>query len=185
MSTLTLKPGREKSLFRRHPWIFSGAVARLDGNPTSGETVDLLAADGQFLARAAYSPSSQIQARVWTFDPFELVDAEFFRKKINRAISYRSPLWEGNGNGGKSEAYRLIHAESDCLPGLIVDRYADALVLQSLTAGTEYWKETIADLLLEATGLTTIYERSDAEVCVSWKACFQKPAHYEVCFFLP
>jgi 23S rRNA (cytosine1962-C5)-methyltransferase len=164
MSTLTLKPGREKSLFRRHPWIFSGAVARLDGNPTSGETVDLLAADGQFLARAAYSPSSQIQARVWTFDPFELVDAEFFRKKINRAISYRSPLWEGNGNGGKSEAYRLIHAESDCLPGLIVDRYADALVLQSLTAGTEYWKETIADLLLEATGLTTIYERSDAEV---------------------
>ncbi|MBE3117756.1 MAG: class I SAM-dependent methyltransferase, partial [Candidatus Atribacteria bacterium] len=166
----TLKPGREKSLLRRHPWIFSGAIARLDGNPASGETVDLLAADGQFLARAAYSPSSQIRARVWTYDPSEPVDADFFRRRIQRAIQTRvgadlvSALARAGTSPAPTDACRLIHAESDGLPGLIVDRYADVLVLQSLTAGTEYWKETIADLLLEATGLTTIYERSDADV---------------------
>ncbi len=182
MPTLTLKPGREKSLLRRHPWIFSGAIARVDGNPASGETVDLLAADGQFLARAAYSPSSQIRARVWTFDPSELVDADFFRRKIHTAIRMRESLLTTEFTENKekkqkysvgavlsvvnntSNAYRLIHAESDGLPGLIVDRYADVLVLQSLTAGTETWKETLADLLLEATGLTAIYERSDADV---------------------
>ncbi len=86
MPSLILKPGREKSLLRRHPWIFSGAVARLDGDPASGATVDVLAANGQFLARAAYSPSSQIRARVWTFDPSEQVDADFFRKRIGSAI---------------------------------------------------------------------------------------------------
>ena len=170
MPTLTLKPGREKSLLRRHPWIFSGAIARLDGNPASGETVDLLAADGQFLARAAYSPSSQIRARVWTFDPSEPVDADFFRRRIQRAIQTRvgadlvSALARAGTSPAPTDACRLIHAESDGLPGLIVDRYADVLVLQSLTAGTEYWKDTITDLLLEATGLTTIYERSDADV---------------------
>jgi len=170
MPTLTLKPGREKSLLRRHPWIFSGAIARLDGNPASGETVVLLAADGQFLALAAYSPSSQIRARVWTFDPSEQVDADFFRRRIQRAIQTRlgadlvSTLARAGTSPTPSDACRLIHAESDGLPGLIVDRYADVLVLQSLTAGTEYWKEAIADLLLEATGLTTIYERSDADV---------------------
>ena len=163
-SLLTLKPGREKSLLRRHPWVFSGAIARLDGNPASGETVDLLTSDGQFLARAGYSPSSQIRARVWTFDPSEQVDPDFFRRKISHAIRSRSLFVLGDEPMGRSDAFRLIHAESDGLPGLIVDRYADILVLQSLTAGTEYWKETIADLLLELTGLSTIYERSDADV---------------------
>ena len=160
MPTLILKPGREKSLLRRHPWIFSGAIARLDGNPASGETVDLLAADGQFLARAAYSPTSQIRARVWTFDQSEPVEADFFRRRIKTAIASRATLHVTRD----TDAFRLIHAESDGLPGLIVDRYPDVLVLQSLTAGTEYWKETIADLLLELTGLATIYERSDADV---------------------
>jgi len=160
MPTLTLKPGREKSLLRRHPWIFSGAVARLDGDPGSGTTVDLLSADGQFLARAAYSPSSQIRARVWTFDPSEPVDADFFRKRIRNAISARD-IWHV---AQATDALRLIHAESDGLPGLIVDRYARTLVLQSLTAGSEYWKETLASLLLELTDLQDIYERSDADV---------------------
>jgi 23S rRNA (cytosine1962-C5)-methyltransferase len=160
MPTITLKPGREKSLLRRHPWIFSGAVASVDGNPASGVTVDLLAADGQFLARAAYSPISQIRARLWTFNPSEPVDAGFFRRRIKTAIASRD-TWHVTRD---TDAFRLIHAESDGLPGLIVDRYADTLVLQSLTAGSEYWKETIADLLLELTGLTTIYERSDADV---------------------
>jgi 23S rRNA (cytosine1962-C5)-methyltransferase len=160
MTSLILHPGREKSLLRRHPWVFSGAIARLDGNPASGETVDLLSADGQFLARAAYSPSSQIRARIWTFDPSELVDIDFFRRRIKTALDARE-TWHVDRD---SDAFRLIHAESDGLPGLIVDRYTDTLVLQSLTAGTEYWKDTIAGVLLEASGLNTIFERSDADV---------------------
>jgi 23S rRNA (cytosine1962-C5)-methyltransferase len=162
MNSLTLKPSREKSLLRRHPWIYSGAIAHLNGNPKSGETVDLLAADGQFLARASYSPSSQIQARVWTFDPTEQVDKLLFQKRIQSAISARRVLFPDYFS--PISALRLIHAESDGLPGLIVDRYADILVLQSLTTGTEFWKETICDLLCQETGLTTIYERSDADV---------------------
>jgi 23S rRNA (cytosine1962-C5)-methyltransferase len=160
MPTLTLKPGREKSLLRRHPWSFSGAIARVDGDPEAGTTVDLLAANGQFLARAAYSPSSQIRARVWTFDPSEQVDADFFRHRIKTAIASRDALHVMR----HTDAFRLVHAESDGLPGVIVDRYTDVLVLQSLTAGSEYWKDTLADLLLELTGLKDIYERSDADV---------------------
>ena len=159
-SALYLKPGREKSLLRRHPWIFSGAVARVDGNPAAGATVDLLAAGGQFLARAAYSPSSQIRARVWTFDQSEPVDAAFFRRRIGNAIAARAAWHMPPG----TNALRLIHAESDDLPGLIVDRYADMLVIQFLSAGIEFWRETIADILLEETGLQSIYERSDADV---------------------
>ena len=156
---LILKPGREKSLLRRHPWIFSGAVARVDGDPASGATVDLLSARGDFLARAAYSPTSQIRARIWTFTD-EPVDADFFRRKIHAAIEMRRMLKLER----QSNAVRLIYAESDGLPGLIVDRYGAVLVLQSLTTGSEFWKETLADILLEETGLSTIYERSDADV---------------------
>jgi 23S rRNA (cytosine1962-C5)-methyltransferase len=167
MADLVLKPGREKSLLRRHPWIFSGAVHHVDGVPAlrqaqdiaSGDTVDLLSFKGDFLARAAYSPTSQIRARVWTFDQ-EPVDADFFRKRIQNALARRATL----NLQHSTNAYRLVHAESDGLPGLIVDRYADVLVLQSLTTGSEFWKETLADILLEETGLDTIYERSDADV---------------------
>lgn len=195
MAELVLKPGREKSLLRLHPWIFSGAVHHLDAlrqaqDIASGETVDLLSFKGDFLARAAYSPHSQIRARVWTFDPDEQVDPDFFRKRIGAAIQARAILGfvstrpngvqhlpmlaptsgdpsasSGHNVGLRfSNAYRLVYAESDALPGLIVDRYGDILVLQSLTAGSEFWKETLADILLEETGLSTIYERSDAEV---------------------
>ena len=160
MPTLTLKPGREKSLLRRHPWIFSGAVASVEGDPASGASVEVLAADGQFLARAAYSPSSQIRARVWTLDPAEAVEAEFFRKRLRAAIAMRVAGHTAEG----TDAYRLVHAESDGLPGLIVDRYANVLVVQFLSAGPEFWREAILDSLLEETGLETIYERSDADV---------------------
>jgi 23S rRNA (cytosine1962-C5)-methyltransferase len=160
MASLILKPGREKSLLRRHPWIFSGAVSQVNRNPAPGETVDVRAADGTWLARAAYSPASQIRARVWTFDPDEAVDADFFRRRILSALSLRTTL----GLPTASDAFRLIHAESDGIPGLVVDQYGDVLVLQSLTAGSEFWRETLADLLLEATGATMIYERSDADV---------------------
>lgn len=155
--SITLNPNREKSLLRRHPWIFASAIRHVDETHASGSTVDLLSSEGQFLARASYSPNSQIRARVWTFTD-EPVDKEFFRKKIRAAIEMRSVL------SGSSKSLRLIHAESDGLPGLIVDRYEDVLVLQSLTAGSEFWKETIADLLVEETGIRTIYERSDADV---------------------
>lgn len=154
-----LKAGREKSLQRRHPWIFSGGIQQVEGNPASGSTVNLLSFNKQFLARAAYSLNSQIRARVWTFED-EPVDKEFFRTRIHSAIVSRSKFQVS----GSSNACRLIYAESDGIPGLIVDQYGDVLVLQSLTAGTEYWKETFADLLIEETGCSAIYERSDADV---------------------
>ena len=154
-----LKPGREKSLFRRHPWIFSGAIQQADPGIAPGATVDLLSSDKQFLARASYSPHSQIRARVWTFED-ETVDKEFFRTRIRTALTSRSSAYGTT----YSNAQRLIYAESDSLPGLIVDRYDNVLVLQSLTAGAEYWKETFADILLEESGLASIYERSDADV---------------------
>ena len=159
MFAIILKPGREKSLLRRHPWIFSGAIQHVGDEPASGGTVDLLSSNEQFLARASYSPNSQIRARVWTFEN-EQVDKEFFRKRICSAIEIRQKL----NLESQSDAYRLIYAESDGIPGLIVDRYGEVLVLQSLTTGSEFWKETLADLLLEETGLSTIYERSDADV---------------------
>jgi 23S rRNA (cytosine1962-C5)-methyltransferase len=160
MPTITLKAGREKSLLRRHPWIFSGAVEHVEGEPQPGETVDLRSANGEFLARAAYSPSSQIRARVWTFEEAESVDRDFFRRRLHSAMDTRAHFRLET----LSNAYRLVYAESDGIPGLIVDRYSDVLVLQSLTTGAEFWKQTLADLLIEKTGLSTIFERSDADV---------------------
>lgn len=159
MPALILKPGREKSLLRRHPWIFSGGIQHVDGAPVSGGTVDLLSSDRQFLARASYSPNSQIRARVWSFEE-EPIDKEFFRQRIRSSLAARRTLEIEK----HSNAARWIYAESDRIPGLIVDRYGDVLVLQSLTAGSEFWKETLADLLLEETTLSTIYERSDSDV---------------------
>jgi 23S rRNA (cytosine1962-C5)-methyltransferase len=192
MADLVLKTGREKSLLRRHPWIFSGAVHHVNAlrqaqGLAAGETINLLSFEGDFLARAAYSPHSQIRARVWTFEQDEEINPDFFRKRIRAAVQARAMLGliipeEGPalvpksarpGAAGRaggdfglqySNAYRLIHAESDGLPGLVIDRYGDVLALQSLTAGSEFWKESIADILLEETGLRVIYERSDADV---------------------
>jgi len=156
---LSLKPGREKSILKRHPWVFASALQTPDVNLASGTTVNLVAANGEFLAQASYSPHSQIRARVWTFEE-EPVEKEFFRRRIKTAIALRDKLNVESG----SNSYRLIHGESDGLPGLIVDRYADVLVLQALTAGAEFWKEILADLLVEETGIQTIHERSDADV---------------------
>jgi len=174
MTNIILKPGREKSLLRRHPWIFSGAIHKADDNIASGATVDLLSSDKKFLARASYSPNSQIRARVWTFDPDEVINADFFRRRIRKAVEWRTSylndqfiIFDSRNwllNPPHSDAIRLVYAESDRLPGLIVDRYNETLVMQCLTAGAEFWKETIADILTAETGLTTIYERSDADV---------------------
>src|SRR5512138_2237559 len=128
MPALVLKPGREKSLLRRHPWVFSGAVHRLDGDPASGATIDIVSSKGEFVARGFYSPHSQIRARAWTFDD-EPVDEAFFRRRIQAALALRR-TWNLRAD---TDAIRLIYAESDALPGLIVDQYAQVLVLQSLT----------------------------------------------------
>jgi 23S rRNA (cytosine1962-C5)-methyltransferase len=160
MSTLLLKPGREKSLLRRHPWIYSGAIERVSGELTSGETVEVRSAGGEFLARAAYSPHSQIRARVWSFDEAETVDADLFRGRIRRALDVRAAL----DPGAEPDALRLVHGESDGLPGLVVDRYGAVLAAQFLSAGAERWKDVLADLLTAETGIPDLYERSDADV---------------------
>ncbi len=160
MNSLVLKKGREKSLKRRHPWIFSGAVEKVAGKPAAGDTVDILDGTKRFLARAAYSPKSQIRARVWTFDAAESVDAAFFRNRIQRALALREALPAAK----HTNALRLVNGESDGLPGLVVDRYADVLVAQFLAAGVERWRDAILDLLSEISGCEAIFERSDAEV---------------------
>src|SRR5262245_956321 len=139
MGTITLKPGREKSLLRRHPWIFSGAIALVDGSPAAGETVLVRDAQHGPLGWGAYSPQSQIAIRMWTFDPQEKVDASFLATRLEQAVRARQPLAER----ADLDAYRLVNAESDQLPGLVVDRYGPFLVCQFLSAGAEKWKAVI------------------------------------------
>lgn len=155
---LILKPGREKSLQRRHPWIFSGAIARVDGKPQSGDNIAVHAASGEFLAWAAYNAASQISARVWSWQENETIDANFFEQRIHAALAAR------RYPGIPAENCRLVFGEADGLPGLIADRYGDTLVLQLATAGAERWRDMIADVLLKATGAARIYERSDLDV---------------------
>jgi 23S rRNA (cytosine1962-C5)-methyltransferase len=152
---LLLAPGKERSLLRRHPWVYPSAVAQVRGRPQSGDTVAVRAHDGRFLARAAYAPSSSIRARAWTFDEAEPVDAALMAARVRAAVARRAPL------RGESDALRLVFGEADGLPGFVADRYADRLVVQCLAAGVERWREAIVDALVEATGCTAIYERSD------------------------
>jgi 23S rRNA (cytosine1962-C5)-methyltransferase len=162
MKSIILKPGREKSVLRHHPWIFSGAIARVEGNPQPGEIVRVLQADKTSIASAAISPKSSITARIWSWNPEEEVDEEFVKNKMRIALDKRtiSPFLTNNS----TNAYRLIHAESDGLPGIIVDRYVDWLVVQLLTTGAEYWKTVIVQTLIEFTGVDNIFERSDVDV---------------------
>ena len=159
MHKLILKAGREKSLKRRHPWVFSGAVAKVQGEPDAGETVEVHSATGEFLALAAFSPQSQIVARVWDWRK-RAIDAAFFRERIALALGQRQSLLDG----ADTDAMRLIHGESDGLPGVVADRYADTLVLQLTSAGADAWRDVIAEALVEASGAARVWERSDAEV---------------------
>ena len=156
---IVLAAGREKSLQRRHPWIFSGAISRVDGAPGNGHTVAVRGADGKFLASAAYNAASQISARVWSWREDEAIDAEFFRRKISSALAARNMLALADDSTGM----RLIHAESDGLPGLIVDRYGEVLVMQIGSAGAEFWRDTIADILQDLCKPSCLYERSDSD----------------------
>jgi 23S rRNA (cytosine1962-C5)-methyltransferase len=156
MKSIRLRPGKERSLLRRHPWVFDGAIAK--GGGDAGETVRVESHEGQFLGWAAFSPSSKIRARVWSFDENERIDASFFIARVDRAIRARSRF------DIQSDGVRLIHGESDGLPGVVVDRYADTLVAQFSSCGAERWKDVIVQALLAQTGLSRLYERSDASV---------------------
>jgi 23S rRNA (cytosine1962-C5)-methyltransferase len=156
MKIITLREGKERALLRRHPWVFQGSVAK--GGADAGETVKVVAHDGSFLAWAAFSPSSQIRVRAWSFDEAERIDAAFFTRRLQAAVALRGRL------AIPSNGIRLVHGEADGLPGLIVDRYDDVLSAQFLSAGMERWKGVIADALVAVTGCPFIYERSDANV---------------------
>jgi 23S rRNA (cytosine1962-C5)-methyltransferase len=162
MQTLILKAGKERSLLRRHPWIFANAIDRVEGRPASGATFVVRAHSGQFLARAAFSPVSQIRARVWSFDEAEPIDHAFFKRRIAAATAYRRD-WVRD-----TDAVRLIMGEADGLPGLIVDQYGTGetgqLVCQFSAAGVEHWKEAIVAALVKETGCPNVYERSDVSV---------------------
>ena len=144
MKTIRLRAGKERSLQRRHPWVFEGSIDR--GKADAGETVRVESSEGQFLAWAAYSPQSKIRVRAWSFEEAERIDAAFFQRRIAQAIAMRTRL------AIASDAWRLIHGEADGLPGLVVDRYGDTLVAQFGSAGAERWKAQIADALLTETG---------------------------------
>ncbi len=154
-----LVKGRDKSLRRKHPWIFSRGISHVDGQPSLGETVDVFASNGEWLAKAAYSPNSQIRARVWSFEKQD-IDVSFFVSRINQAQLLREDIIERDGLTG----YRLIAAESDGLPGITIDRYENFLVCQLLSAGAEFQKDSLVEALTQCFPECSIYERSDVSV---------------------
>jgi len=160
MAQLILLPGKERSAFKHHPWLFAGSVGRLEGRARPGDTVDVLADNLRPLGRAAYSPKSQIRARFWTFDTEESIDDAFFKRRIAAAVALRQALPELRGQQG----LRLIHAESDGLPGVIADQYGDTVVVQLTSAGADKWRNAIVAGLVKATGCARVYERSDSDV---------------------
>ena len=157
MNAVILKPGKEKPVRNRHPWIFSGAIDRIKGSPANGDIVNVLDAHSRFLARGYLNRLSQISVRILTWDEDETIDEDFFHRRLQKAIATRSALKKVP----HTNAYRLCYGESDLIPGLIVDRYAEYLVLQALTMGIERWKPRIADLLMDLLHPQGIYDRSD------------------------
>lgn len=164
LPVVLLKPGREKSLLRRHPWVFEGAIAQASVKAESGATVLVRSSGGKPLGLGSYSPHSQIRVRMWTFDPGTdpetTIDRNFFQIRLKQAISARHALL----NNPSQTACRLVAAENDGLPGVIVDRYNNVLVCQFLTAGAEFWRDTIGQCLQEYFPDASVYERSDVDV---------------------
>ena len=163
---LTLRPGKEKSLKRRHPWVYDSAIASIfctvKGKPDLGDTVRINGADGTFLAHAAFSPESSIRARVWSFVESDVIDAAFMARLAQAAVARRAGLYATTG------AVRVVFGEADGLPGLVADHYVsdqnNVLVMQCLSAGVARWRDDLADALQAATGATVVVERSDAQV---------------------
>lgn len=162
MKAITLKAGREKSAIRRHPWIFSGAIDKVLGDPSLGDSVEIYSYAGDFLGMGAYSPSSQIRARFWNFEEKRNIDEEFLSKVLDQAIASR--LSRGFDVSDKLNAFRLVNAENDGIPGCIIDKYGPYFSIEILSAGAEVFREIIFKLLAEKTGCTGIIERSDSEV---------------------
>jgi 23S rRNA (cytosine1962-C5)-methyltransferase len=158
--TIYLQPGKDKPVRQHHPWIFSGAVARVEGEPAPGDLVDVADARGEWLARGYYNAKSQIVVRLLTWRRAEPADIAFWRSRLAAAAAMRGELQLEPG----TTAYRLVYAESDGVPGLIVDRYGDWLVVQFLTLGVEARRETLLGLLVELFAPRGIVERSDATV---------------------
>lgn len=156
---IILKPKRDKNIRQRHPWVFSGAIAKVNGKPQAGDTVEVCAANGDVLGTGAWSPDSQIRVRMWKLGKGE-IDRAYFENCVQDALAYRQALGITERNTG----YRLINAESDGIPGLVVDVFQDWAVMQALTAGAERWKHAVADILMQLTGCKGVYERSDVEV---------------------
>lgn len=160
MSALIIKNDRVKAVKRKHPWIFSKAIKEVIGDPQLGETVDLLDENNKWLAKAAYSPHSQIRARIWSFDQNQEINFDFFKAKIERALFIRQPMIKQ----AQTTGYRLLCAESDGIPGLTVDVYNTTLVCQILSAGVEANKDIIVEALKAVFPDHVIYERSDVDV---------------------
>jgi 23S rRNA (cytosine1962-C5)-methyltransferase len=160
MPQIILHPDKERSVFRRHPWLFAGSVAHLKGRANSGDTVEVLTDNGKPLGKAAWSPKSQIRARMWTFDPDETVDDAFFKRRVAQSVARRAVMPELRGQQG----LRLIHAESDGLPGVIADQYGDTVVVQLTSTGADRWRKAIVGALVKVTGCARVFERSDSDV---------------------
>jgi len=160
MASVILKKSADSFIKRKHLWIFSGAIEKVEDNPSNGETVQIFTSNKTLFGFGSYSPSSQIRVRVWSFNPEDKVDADFFRSKISLSSSLRENIIDTSN----TNAYRIINAESDGLPGVIVDRYSDYLVCQFLSAGSEFNKNKIVEILNDVFNPAGIYERSDVEV---------------------
>jgi len=160
MPSVKLKKGRDKSFNRKHPWIFSGAIDSVKDVNSNGETVDIISGDGKFLGYGSYSSHSQISVRVLSFNPDEKIDLDFFHMRMKDAAEFRKQIITDK----TTNAFRLVNAESDSLPGLVVDKYGDYLVCQFLSAGAEFWKKEIVEILISLFNPTGIFERSDVEV---------------------
>lgn len=154
--TLILKPGKERALLRRHPWVYSTGVANVKGKPQSGDTIKIVDNKGNFLAWGAYSPESALRARCWSFNEQDVINEEWIRARVFEAIRARDNL------KSRTNAIRLIFGEADFLPGLIVDQYDTQLVTQFQAAGVEKWRPEIGKALTDATGFTQVFDRSDA-----------------------
>ena len=158
--SITLNPGREKSVLNGHPWLFSGAIKKINGNPENGETIAVYSQSGKHLGWAAFSEYSKIKARMWSWNPDEQIDREFISQKVQNAVMLRERFVRKD----ETDAFRVIHAESDGLPGIIFDRYGEVGVLQCLTAGADFWRDDLLEILADICKVKTIYERSDADV---------------------
>jgi 23S rRNA (cytosine1962-C5)-methyltransferase len=153
---LVLKPGKEKSLLRRHPWVYDTAIGQVQGGPAAGDTVAVRAHDGRFLAWAAYAPASTLRARCWSFHEAAAIDAAWMNERVHAAVARRAHL------AAVTNAVRLVFGEADGLPGFVADRYGEQLVVQFQAAGVERWREALLDALVAATGCADVMERSDS-----------------------